>query len=101
MTDIGYDLGSAYGRVIISTNVGEAMDTAQRQFDAGIAGMSASIQSWGAQLTQMGAQMSILTEPLRGVISTGLEVVADFDDIMTSIEARTGSSAEEMEKIRA
>jgi TP901 family phage tail tape measure protein len=101
MTSTGFNLGSAYGSVVITTNVGEAMNTARQQFDAGIAGMASSIKSWGDSLTQMGAQMSVLSQPLRGVITTGLEVVADFDDIMSSIEARTGSSADEMEKIRA
>lgn len=100
MTSVGYNLGSAYGNVIISTNVANAMSEAQRSFDAGIAGMSASIKAWGDSITQTGAQLTVLTTPLRGFITDGLSVVGQFDDIMTEIQARTGATTEDMAAIR-
>lgn len=97
MTNVGYNLGSAYGSVIISTNVGEAMDRAAQDFDAGIASMSASVKAWGDSLTMMGAQMSVLMSPLRDALDGAIDQALEFDSSMVNVQSVLGITGEELD----
>lgn len=96
MTSAGYNLGSAYGNVIISTNVGDAMDQARQQFDTGIAGMSASIKAWGDSLTLMGAQLSVLMSPLSDAMGEAIDQALEFDKSMTNVSSVLGVAGDDL-----
>lgn len=96
----GFNLGDAYGSVIISSNVAQVMQEAQRQVQAGTATISQQLQAWGASISGMGAQLTLATQPLSRLGSNGLAAASDFDSAMTMISARTGLVGEDLNKVR-
>lgn len=97
----GFDLGTAHGRVIIdASGVGSAMQQAQGIFSGGLQGIGQGIQRVGQQMQGLGTQLTILTAPITAFGLAGIQTAADFESAMAEIQARTGATAAEMERIQ-
>ncbi len=96
----GFDLGTAYGKVVISTNVAEVMQKAQADMKNGIQNLGSSMQSLGSAMQSTGGAITTLTAPLALFGATGLKTAMDFDSAMTMIGARTGLTGEALDKIK-
>lgn len=90
----GYNLGSAYGRIVLSPDgVADGINEAKRQVDGGLKGIGDSVANLGGAFTA-------LTAPLLAFGAAGLKVAADFDTAMAEISARTGLVGADLEEIR-
>jgi TP901 family phage tail tape measure protein len=97
----GFDLGNAYGKVIIDTSgIDAAMAQAQRAFDTGIGNISRSMGNFGGQMAGIGLSIAGLTAPLMLAGKSGLDTAADFDVLMTQIKVFGGVAPAELEKVR-
>src|SRR5574341_1061431 len=96
----GVDLGSAYGKIIISDNVDEAVGRAQRSFDAGLRGIGASMQNFGNSLSNVGGALTTLTAPLVAIGAVGLNVASNFDTVMKQIEVFGDLAPADLEAVR-
>lgn len=91
--DSGFNLGNAYGRIVISDNVDEAVNRAQASWTAGI-------QNIGRTMQNLGANLTLALAPVSAFVAQGVGAFASFDAILSEIEARTGATAEQMEAVR-
>ncbi|RMH11462.1 MAG: phage tail tape measure protein [Gammaproteobacteria bacterium] len=92
------NLGSAFGSIVVDMRDTERDINAQvRNLENGI---SRSMQRIGDRLQSIGAQLTLSLSPVTLLATRGLAVYAEFDDILTEIEARTGATADEMERVR-
>lgn len=91
--DSGFNLGNAYGRIIISDNVDEAVNRAQQSWSTGI-------QNIGRTMQNLGANLTLALAPVTAFVAQGVGAFASFDAILSEISARTGATAEEMEAVR-
>lgn len=58
------------------------------------------LQSIGSSMTNLGSKMTMgITAPIVGMGVAMFKTFSDFQDIMVELEARTGSTAEEMKKM--
>lgn len=86
MTEGSFPLGSAFGKIEISTEgVSKAIAEAQRAFDSGIKGMSASLASFGQQMEAAGLAITKLTAPISLFIGTGVKVAASFEEVLANM----------------
>lgn len=90
------DLGSAHGTINIGFAENEIKNALNR-LDSTISGRLTSI---GNKFSNMGQSLTVAFAPLTGFMAKGLLSFAEFDDILTEIQARTGSTAEQMELVR-
>lgn len=75
----------------------KAVDQASQAFNK-IAGGS---EAMGKQLQKTGAAMTRnLTLPIVAIGAAAVKTFADFDKVMTNFEARTGATAQQMERVR-
>ena len=91
------DLGSAHGTIGIGFDeqgIGAALDRIQTT-------VSSRLNAVGQNFQRIGGQMTVALAPITGFAAKGIMAYAEFDDILTEIEARTGSTAAEMESVRA
>lgn len=95
----GLHLGSAYGDIIIRSNMREAVQEARSTLRSGVQGMSSSLQSFGSTVSNIGMEITALTAPLAGLGAAGIASLASYDDLMTEIAARTGLAGEEMQRV--
>lgn len=95
----GMNLGTAHGKVIISTNVAEAMQQAQNSIRSGVQNIGASIQGMGNNIASIGSGITAWTAPITAVGLSGLKTFADFEDVMAQISARTGLTGEALKKL--
>lgn len=93
------DLGSVHGRIIITTNAGEAVAQTRRELQTGLNGMSQQLQSMGNQIAGIGGQVTAMTAPLNLFMATGVRSFAALENSLVAIQARTGSTAETMERV--
>jgi TP901 family phage tail tape measure protein len=97
----GAMLGNAHGYVDIDVSgVGRNLDLAKQQFGNFIQSTGSMMQSWGNQIAGFGQNLTLWTAPVALALGTGLNVAADFDSVLTEIQARTGLTAEAMEQVR-
>jgi len=96
----GFNLGNAHGKVIISSNVAEAMRDAQREVENSVQRIGSSLQNLGSSITSAGGQMTAITAPLAIFGATGLKAASDFDSAMTQISARTGLTGDALDEVR-
>lgn len=96
----GFNLGNAYGRIIISDNVDDAVRNAQRSFDGGLRGIGTSMQRFGDSLTGVGARITALTAPITAFGITGVRTASNFESAMAEISARTGLVGEDLDTIK-
>lgn len=97
----GYNLGNAYGKVIIdASGVRTAMDQARSVFAGGIQAIGGHIRSLGDQMSSIGSNLTVLTAPIAAFGVAGVKAAMDFDSALREIEVRTGSTTEAMEQVR-
>jgi TP901 family phage tail tape measure protein len=96
----GFNLGNAYGRIVISDNVDEAINQAQRAFDRGIGGIGSSMQRFGDSLTGIGARITALTAPITAFGIQGVRAASDFQDALNEIQVRAQLTDNELEQVR-
>jgi TP901 family phage tail tape measure protein len=99
MTPNGVDLGSAYGRILVTTNMQEAVQEARSALRSGVQGMSSSLQNLGSTVSSIGMEIAALTAPLAGLGVAGVASLASYDDLMTQISARTGLVGDELQSV--
>lgn len=96
----GINLGTAHGKVIITTDVAEAMQQAQNAVGNGIQQIGSSIQTLGNNISNTGGLITRWTAPLTIFGATGIKAASDFDGAMKQIAARTGLTGDALETIR-
>jgi TP901 family phage tail tape measure protein len=94
-------LGNAHGYIHIdSSNAIAGINQTKAQFNNFIQQTGAMMQGWGNQIANIGQNMSLWSLPITAAVGAGLNVAADFDTVLTEIQARTGLTAEAMEQVR-
>lgn len=58
------------------------------------------LQSIGGSLTGVGASITALTAPITAFLGTGIRTASNFEAVLSEIAARTGLTADEMERVR-
>jgi TP901 family phage tail tape measure protein len=97
----GAVLGNAVGYVDINTSgVSTNLNRAKQDFNNFIGQTGSMMQSWGASIAGFGQNLTLWTAPVALAVGTGLNLAADFDSVLTEIQARTGLTAEAMEQVR-
>lgn len=96
----GMNLGTAYGSVVIRNNISDAMAQARRDFDVGLHQIGRSMQRTGDMVAGFGQNLTAFTAPIIAMGGFGVKIAGDFEATLTEIQARTGSTASEMEAIR-
>ena len=101
----GVFLGSAHGDIQIDTSqvknqLNKAFRNAEQQAGNALSRVGTSIQNMGNSIADVGTKLTTWTAPLAAVGGYGLKVYGKFDDAMAEIEARTGATADEMERVR-
>lgn len=100
--DGGFNLGDAFGRVVIDTSgVDAAMGRAQQSFRNGLQAIGAGIDQLGSSMSRVGDSLTILTAPLTAFGVTGVRTAASFQEAMTQISARTGVVGDELQALSA
>jgi len=104
----GFNLGNAYGAVIIDVSgVGSAMQQAQSMIAGGLSGISSSLQSLGDyissigdQFTQLGGALSTFSVPILAAGGAGLKAAADFDTLLKQIEIFGNVAPNQLDTVR-
>ncbi len=92
------DLGSAFGSMIIDwSGVEQEANKQLARLDQKIA---SGLSNIGARMQKTGANLTVGLSPFTAFVTQGVLAFADFDDILTEIEARTGSTAKEMDLVK-
>lgn len=89
-----FDLGTAYGRIVIDgSDVDKTMREVKQSFDFGL-------NSIGEKASQLGQSLTLLTAPILAFGGVGIKVAADFESLMAQIEIFGGATGAELEKAR-
>lgn len=97
----GVNLGNAYGRIILSDNVDQAVNQAQQAFDRGIGSIGQSMQRFGDSMVGVGTRLTALTAPITAFGVTGVNAAMRFENALVEIAARAQLTEEELERVRA
>lgn len=96
----GFNLGNAYGSVIIDVSgVSSAMQQARQAIEGGFSGIGNSISSLGDQMSKLGGAISTFSAPLLAAGGVGLKAAADFDTLLKQIEVFGNVAPEQMSKV--
>jgi len=100
------NLGSAYGDLLIDTSklessLNQAFSKVERQAGSMLSRVGSSVQSAGDSVSGLGVSITKMTAPIAAFGAASLKVFGSFDDAMAEIAARTGATAEEMDKVKA
>ena len=95
------ELGSAYGRIIITSNAGDATRTAQQQFDQSQRSISQSMQRWGDQISGIGTRMMLMTAPLFAIGVKGVSASVRFEEAFAGVRKTVDASEEEFAQLEA
>ncbi len=88
------NLGSAYGEVLVDySNVERNLQNVMATVERGVAN---SMNRVGASLQRIGTAVTVATLPVAGFVKQGISAFANFEEVLAEIEARTGSTAEQM-----
>jgi TP901 family phage tail tape measure protein len=99
------NLGSAYGDFLVDTSgveasLNKAFQTVERTAESAFARVGSHIQKAGDKLSSWGLSLTKLTAPITLMGAAGIKAFASFDEALTEIKARTGATADEMEKVK-
>jgi TP901 family phage tail tape measure protein len=99
------NLGSAYGDFLVDTSgveasLNKAFQTVERTAESAFARVGSHIQKAGDKLASWGGTLTKLTAPITLMGAAGIKAFASFDEALTEIKARTGATADEMEKVK-
>lgn len=98
ITPQGVDLGSAYAEVVVDfSNVERAANTAFANMERGLLD---KVNRIGVGMQTVGRNVSLMLAPVSAFVTQGVFAFANFDEILTEIEARTGATADEMERVK-
>lgn len=87
MVGEGFNLGNAYGAVIIDVSgVSVAMRQAKQAIDGGLGSIGDSISAIGDKMSALGGAINTFSLPLLAVGGVGLKAAADFDTLLKQIE---------------
>lgn len=93
----GFDLGTAYGKIVIdASGVAAGMDAARASIRSGLQGMGDGLQSIGAQVTDLGTNLLKITAPLAAGFGAATASAMNFDEAITNVGAVLGKSREDM-----
>lgn len=97
----GFDLGTAYGRIVISTDgIDAAINSAQNIISSGLSKIGDSFRQIGEGFSQIGGALTGLTAPLAVVGGAGLKAAADFDTLMRQIEIFGNVAPDQLDTVR-
>lgn len=97
----GFNLGNAYGSVIIDVSgVSSAMQTVKQSLDRGFSGVGGAISSVGDKMTELGKSISTFSAPLLAAGGVGLKAAADFDSLLKQIEIFGNVAPDQLETVR-
>lgn len=101
MAGEGFDLGTAYGRIVISTDgIDSAIGSAQKSINSGLSSISDSFSNIGQGFSKIGGALTAITAPLTAIGGVGLKAASDFDTLMKQIEIFGGVSGDQLEQVR-
>lgn len=90
----GVNLGTAYGRIILdASGARSGADEAEQSLRQKIEGM-------GTQIRNLGANLTVLTAPIAAFGVAGVKAATSFDDAMRELQARTGLTTGDMDRMR-
>lgn len=92
----GYNLGNAYGRIIISDNVDEALRNAQRSFDSGLQGISRSMTRLGDNMQRIGAQLTLTLAPFSIFSAQAIGTAIDFESAFAGVAKTVDATDEQL-----
>jgi len=99
---MAFNLGQATGIITLdASGVNRAVQGAQRSFDSLLGNIGGNVQRLGQRMQGIGMQTSLAFLPVTAFVAGGIRAFANFDAVLTEIEARTGATAEQMELVRA
>lgn len=93
----GFDLGTAYGKIVIdASGVSAGMDQARQSIRTGLQGMGDGIQAIGSQVSDLGTNLLKITAPLAAGFGAATASAMNFDEAMTNVGAVLGKSRQDM-----
>lgn len=96
----GFNLGNAYGSVVIDVSgVSAAMQQAKQAIENGLSGIGSKISSIGDTMSNLGGAISTFSAPLLAMGGVGLKAAADFDMLLKQIEIFGGVAPDQMSKV--
>lgn len=107
----GFNLGNAYGAVIIDVSgVGSAMQQAQKSIASGLSGVGQQIgnavssigeglESIGSKISGIGTKMASIGLPVAAGFAAATKQAMDFDESITNIAAVLGLTSDESAKL--
>lgn len=106
MADGAINLGSAYGELGINTSgienaLEQAFGKIERTTQNAMERVGSRIEGIGNSVSGVGTAFMKWTAPITAIGALGLRTFGSFDDALTEIQARTGATADEMDKVRA
>jgi TP901 family phage tail tape measure protein len=90
------EVASLYATLALQDTMTSALRTAR----GGLNDFSQRLERAGSGITNFGSQMSLITAPLVAFGAASIGVASDFESSMAEIQARTGATADEMERLR-
>lgn len=97
----GYDLGQAYGKIVLdASGLQDGINKARQSLASGFANMGNTIQSFGDQMTGLGARITALSAPFSAFAASGVQTASSFDVLMKQIELFGGVTGSELEAVR-
>ncbi len=101
LTDGGFNLGTAYGAVIIDVSgVQSAMNQARQAIENGFAGLGDRISAIGDSMSRLGGAISTFSAPIAAAGAVGLKAAADFDSLMKQIEIFGNVAPDQLDTVR-
>ena len=95
-----FNLGTAYGAIVISTEgIQNAVREAQGLLDGLVSGVGQSLTQFGDQVANIGQNLTLLTAPIAAFGVAGIRAASDFEGAMTEISARTGLVGEDLQQV--
>lgn len=99
------NLGSAYGELLIDTSkvetsLNKAFKHVEDAAEGAMSRVGARIQAAGDKLSGWGTSLTKLTAPIALLGGAGVKAFMNLDDALTEVQARTGATADEMQKVR-
>lgn len=96
----GFDLGSAYAKVILDTSgIDSGIATAKTKL-GGLAGLGANLQQTGQQVSNLGGVITTLTAPMTAAAGVGLNTAANFEQVLKQIQLFGKLSPAQLERVR-
>jgi TP901 family phage tail tape measure protein len=97
-----FSLGNAVGYVDMDTSRAITALTGLRgQMQSFFQGTVSGFQQMGATVSNFGSSLTLGMLPVAGAFRSGVSAAGNFQDALVEIQARTGATAEEMDKVRA